>query len=192
MKNISIFILAIIFICIISCKKDENIEIVKMRVNHYQQPLNNQEYFYGLSFIVQEGDEIGSDKWYGFSNIISGFDYELGYVYDIEIQKKHIKDTMIDKANVEYSLIRILSKTKVPQGTTFDITLTINYSNGFESLVTKNEVSIFTLLGETEIDCGNLCGSLEEKIKNQKGLIGTFAHIDDKTIQLLNLKTQEK
>jgi len=190
-KNILIIILAIISTCIISCKKDENTEIVRMRVNHYQQPVNNQEFFYGLSFIVQEGDEIGNDKWYGFSNIISGFDYELGYVYDIDVQKKHIENPMIDGPTVEYSLIRILSKTKVPQETTFDIALTIKYSNGFETLV-NNKTFKFSLLGGTDIDCGNLCDSLEEKINNQTGLIGTFVHIDYKTIRLINLITKEK
>lgn len=68
--------------------------------------------------------------------------------------------------------------------------MTISYSNGFESLVTKNEISKFSLLGKTEIDCGDLCGALKENIENQNGLIGTFKHIDDKTIQLLNLKIQ--
>lgn len=192
MKNVLIIILAIISVSIISCEKDENIEIVKMRVNHYQQPVNNQEFFYGLSFIVQEGDEIGKDKWHGFSDFISGFEYELGFVYDIEVQKKHIKNPMIDMSNEEYSLVRILSKTKVPQETIFDITLTISYSNGFESLVTKNDISKFSLLGKTEIDCGDLCNVLEENIENYNGMIGTFAHIDDKTIRLLNLKTLEK
>jgi len=189
MKNTLIIILAIISICIISCKKDDNIEIVKMRVNHYQQPVNNQEFYYGLSFFIQEGDEIGNDKWYGFSNVISGFDYEIGYVYEIDVQKKHIENPMIDRPNVDYSLIRILSKTKVPQETTFDIALTIKYSNGFETLV-NNKTSKFSLLGGTEIDCGNLCDSLDEKINNQTGLVGTFVHIDDKTIRLISLKTQ--
>ena len=189
MKNTLIIILAIISICIISCKKDDNIEIVKMRVNHYQQPVNNQEFYYGLSFFIQEGDEIGNDKWYGFSNVISGFDYELGYVYEIDVQKKHIENPMIDRPNVDYSLIRILSKTKVPQETTFDIALTIKYSNGFETLV-NNKTSKFSLLGGTEIDCGNLCDLLDEKINNQTGLVGTFVHIDDKTIRLISLKTQ--
>jgi hypothetical protein len=192
MKKALIIILAIISISIISCEKNENIEIVKMRINHYQQPVNMQEFFFGLSYKVQESDEIGTDKWYGFSNFISGFDYELGHVYDIEVQKKHVKDPMIDMPNIEYSLIRILSKTKIPQATTFDINLTVSYSNGFESLVKKNEMSIFSLLGETEIDCGDLCGILEENIENQNGLIGTFAHIDNKTIELLNLRIQEK
>ena len=192
MKSVLIIILAIISVSLISCEKDENMEIVKMRVNHYQQPVNNQELFCGLSFIVQEGDEIGKDNWYGFSNIISGFEYELGFVYDIEVQKKHIKNPMADMPNEEYSLVRILSKTKVPQETVFDITLTISYSNGFESLVTKNDISKFSLLGETEIDCGDLCNVLEENIENHTGMIGTFAHVDDKTIRLLNLKTPEK
>ncbi|HET6556384.1 MAG TPA: DUF4377 domain-containing protein [Prolixibacteraceae bacterium] len=190
MKNILIIVLAIVSIGVISCEKDDNVEIVKMRVNHYQQPANHLEAFYGLSFNVQEGDQIGKDKWYGFYNTISGFDYELGYVYKIEVQKKHIEEPVIDRPNVEYSLVRILSKTKVPQETTFDITLTIKFSNGFESLVTKNALNKFSLLGMTEIDCGNLCDSLEENIANQNELIGTFAHMDDKTIQLLNLKIQ--
>lgn len=185
-------ILAIVSICIISCEKDDDIEIVKMRVNHYQQPVNYQELFYGLSFNVQEGDQIGKDTWYGFSNTITGFDYEIGYVYDIEVQKKHIKNPMVDMSNVEYSLIRILSKTKVPQETTFDIILTIKYANGFESLVTKNAFNKLSLLGETEVDCGNMCDALEENMENKNGLIGTFKHVDDKTIQLLSLKIQDK
>ncbi len=159
-----------------------------MRINHFQQPVMNQELFNGLSYIVQEGDGIGKDNWNGFSNIIAGFNYELGYVYDLEVQKKLIEDPMIDMPDAEYSLIRILSKTKVPQATTFDITLTIRSANGFASVVTKNEISKFSLLGETEIDCGDLCGTLEANIKNKNGLIGTFVHIDDKTIQLVTLK----
>lgn len=175
-----------------SCEKDDNVEIVKMRVNHYQQPVNMSESFYGLAFKVQIGDQIGKDQWLEFDNPIAGFDYELGYVYDIEVQKKHIEKPGIDRSNEEYSLIRILSKTEVPQETTFDITLTIKYTNVFfESLVTKTASDKLSLLGMTEINCGDLCESLETNIENQNGLIGTCAHIDDKTIQLVSLKIQE-
>lgn len=192
MKTSLLTILTVITIIIFSCKKDENGEILKMRVNHYQQPVNNYEAFYGLSFIVQEEAEIGKDKWYQFTNYISGFEYELGYIYDIEVQKKTREKLLIDGPNTEYSLIRILSKTKVPEETTFDIILTIKYSNGFMSLVTRNENSKLSLLGKTEIDCGNKCDVLEENITNKNGLIGTFSHGDDKTIQLLDLKTKDE
>ncbi|HLN75016.1 MAG TPA: DUF4377 domain-containing protein [Prolixibacteraceae bacterium] len=190
MNKTFLIILAIISIGIISCKKDDNGERVRMRVNHYQQPVIAYDIFTGLAFFVQKGDEIGKDKWYEFYNSLSGFDYELGYVYEIEVLKKHIENPYIDAPNEEYSLIRVISKTKVPQETTFDIELTIKYPDAFRSLVIK-ENSKYSLMGKTEIDCSNLYDSLEEKINNQIGLIGTFVHVDDKTIRLINLKTQE-
>lgn len=91
MKNTLVFVLAIVSVIIFSCKKDENVEIIKMRINHYQQPVNNQELFYGLSYIVQEGDKIGTDDWTRLSSAITGFEYELGYVYDLEIKKLTLK-----------------------------------------------------------------------------------------------------
>lgn len=172
---------------LVSCEKSDDTELVKMRINHYQQPANNYEFFYGLSFIVQEGSEIGNTKWYGFSGRISGFDYELGYTYDIIVQKKRIKNPMIDMPDTEYSLFKILSKTKVPDDTTFDIELAIKFPNGYEPLVTLNEESEFTLLGKTVIDCGELCGELENYLENETGMVGTFRHIDAETIQLLKL-----
>ncbi len=190
MKNTLVFVLAIVSVIIFSCKKDENVEIVKMRINHYQQPVNNQELFYGLSYIVQEGDKIGTDDWTRLSSAITGFEYELGYVYDLEIKKTHIESPMIDMPNVVYSLNKVLSKTKATTESTFDITLAISYSNGFESFVTKNEMSRYSLLGKTEIESGDLSSTLEQNIMQQKGMTGTFAHIDNKTIRLVSLRGQ--
>ena len=192
MKKNLLTILVVISAFLISCEKEDDIEIVTMRINHYQQPVNNQEFYYGLSYNVQEGNQIGKEKWYGFSNTISGFEYELGHIYDIEVQKKQLESPMTDMSSSEYSLIRINSKSKVSQEVTFNMTLAISYSNGFESLLIKNEFSTYTLLGKTEIDCGDLFDELEENIKNQNGMIGTFKHIDAKTIQLLDIETKKE
>ncbi len=73
MKKNLLTILVVISAFLISCEKEDDIEIVTMRINHYQQPVNNQEFYYGLSYNVQEGNQIGKEKWYGFSNTISGF-----------------------------------------------------------------------------------------------------------------------
>ena len=192
MNKLLIIFLTIISPCLVSCEVDEKIEIIKMRVNHYQQPVNNAELFYGLSFLVQEGDEIGNDEWFRLHNHILGFDYQLGSIYEIEVLKKHTENPMIDMPSVEYTFIRTLSKTKVSKETTFKITLSIEYFNGFESLVTKNDFSKFNLLGNTEINCGNLCSTLEENIENQKGMIGIFKHIDNSSIELLALESKEE
>ncbi|SFF31284.1 DUF4377 domain-containing protein [Sunxiuqinia elliptica] len=191
MKKNLLAVLVIMAAFLISCEKEDNISFAKMRINHYQQPVNMQELYTGLSFKVQEGSQIGKEEWYGFSNRISGFEYELGYIYDIVVQKEKIENPMVDMPSVKYSLVKVNSKSKVPQETTFTITLAINYFNGFESLVVENESSNYTLLGETEIDCGELCDALEENIKNENGMVGTFKHIDRKTIQLLELEVQE-
>ena len=175
-----------------SCDKEDDFEVVKMRINHYQQPVNNQEFYQGLSYEVHEGDKIGEDKWYGFLNKISGFEYELGYIYDIEVLVKEVKNPMVDGASAEYSLLKLISKSKVPEETNFEITLSISSSNGFESLVSKNEFSKYTLMGKTEIECGDLCDALEENINNKIGMVGTFQHINSNTIQLLELKAQEE
>lgn len=97
---------------------------------------------------------------------------------------------MIDMPNVVYSLNKILSKTKANAESTFDITLSISYSNGFESFIIKNQMSKYSLLGKTEIESGDLSSTLEQNIMQQKGMTGTFAHIDNKTIRLVSLRGQ--
>ncbi|MFB6342321.1 DUF4377 domain-containing protein [Saccharicrinis sp. FJH62] len=184
----------ILFLAILltACEKDDTTEIVNLRINHYQQPANFQELFYGLSYWVEEEDEIGTGIWKGFAQNIHGFDYELGYIYNIKVQKKYIEDPPIDAPAVTYTLERIISKTKVPEETTFDIELTIEYSNGFESLVVKNENSEFTLLHSTKIECGDLYDKLNDDITNKKSITGTFTHIDKNSIRLIKLSSTKK
>jgi hypothetical protein len=180
--------LAILPMIILSCENDEKIE---MRVNHYQQPVSDGNVWY-LGLNVQEGDEIGKDEWHYFYDHIAGFEYELGYVYDIEVQKKHVNTAgMMDGSSVDYSLVRVISKTKVPEETTFDIRLTIKYGDGgYSQFIAKDSTSNYYLLEETEIDCGDLRESLEEYLEDQAGLVGTFTHVNDKKIRLVDLKTQ--
>lgn len=189
MKNLIRIILAFLPLCILSCDNDDNIE---MRVNHYQQPVSAGNGWY-LGLNVQEGDEIGKDKWYYFYYNIAGFEYELGYVYDIEVQKKQIAASeVMDAPSVKYTLVRVISKTKVPEETTFDIRLTIKYGGGeYDQFIAKDSTSTYYLLEKTKIDCGDLYESLEENIENQTDLVGTFTHVNDTTIRLIDLKTQE-
>ena len=192
----SILVLMLLSSIIVSCvktecvKKDIGVEILKMRINHYQQPVNQFEFFYGMAFFVQIGEDIGNENWNSFPYIINGFDYELGYIYDIEVSKKHLELT-IDGPNAEYSLFKIISMEEVSKNTTFDIILTIKYHNGFESLVKRDEYNNFSLLDNINIECGELCDDLDQGIENQIGLIGTFNHLNKNTIKLKNLKKFE-
>jgi hypothetical protein len=163
-----------------------------MLINHYQQPVNNEEYFKGLAYLVQEGNDIGDEAWYPLLNTISGFDYELGYVYEIEVSKTEFEEPLIDSPGIEYTLERINSKTRAPENATFEIMIAFNYSNGFESLVEKNDDSQYTLMGETVISAGAFYEALEEALENQYGIKGTFSHVDKQSIRLVDLDIFEE
>nr|WP_319997645.1 DUF4377 domain-containing protein [uncultured Draconibacterium sp.] len=183
-----IIILALISVSITSCKKEENFEIVNMRINHYQQPVNNAELFYGMAYLSQQDDKIGTENWSFFSYNISGFDYEFGYVYDLTVNKEFIEEPLIDHPGVVYSLGKINSKTKIDIEKTFEIILSIKYFNGFQSFLKKDESSNYYLFtSNVLIDCGELYDELTANIENEKGMKGTFRHIDSQTIKLLSI-----
>jgi hypothetical protein len=50
---------------------------------------------------------------------IDGFDFEWGYTYELKISVKKLKQTWSDGTRYEHKLIKVISKTKVPEGTTF-------------------------------------------------------------------------
>ena len=190
MRNIAI-ILVLISLSIISCEKDDGFETVHLRVNHYQQPVDNSELFHGMSYLVQQGDEIGSENWSSFPYFISGFDYEFGYVYDLTVIEEPVEGPLIDRPAVSYSLSKINSKSGIDTEDTFEIILSIKYSNGFQSFLNEDESSNYYLFtSDVFIDCGELYDELNENIKNEKGMKGTFRHIDSQTIQLLEIELQ--
>jgi len=175
----------------ISCNNEESIEVVKMRINHFQQPVDYNEQFKGLSYIYQEGERIGGSSWSELANNISGFDYELGYIYDIEVNKESVENPRIDENGIKYSLKKIISKTKVPQDTKFNITLSRKHDLGFDSFISKNELSEYKLMLQTKVDCGELSNTLDEYLLNKKALIGEFTHVDKQTIKLIKLEVTE-
>lgn len=187
MKFFSAIVFVLLSISLISCKKDKDTEIIKMRVNHYVQPAASI-FYYGFSLIVQQDDKIGSNDWTGFENNIAGFEFEPGYVYDLLVEKKQIENPPMDGSSVAYTLKSVLSKTKVPQETTFEIILSIKFGNGFESFVTKDESYNYKLLNTVSIDCGTLCNNLAENLDAQKGISGVCKHLDGNSIQLISIK----
>jgi hypothetical protein len=192
MKHLSCCALLALSLSLIlsSCEKDNTDDLITLRVNHYQQPVNNHEAFMGLAYLVQEGDDIGGESWTWLAARVADFDYELGFVYDIEVRKTVVDPSLMDAAD-KYTFVRLLSKQAVPAETPFDITLTIRYANGFESLVTVGQDSTYSLLGGTVIDGGDFRSDLTAHIAQENGLIGTFVHGVGDTIRLRSLRVQE-
>jgi hypothetical protein len=145
-------------------------------------------FYYGFSLVVQEDDKIGSNDWTSFEHNIEGFEFEPGYVYDLEVEKKQIENPPMDGSSVAYTLKSVLSKTKVPQETTFEIFLSRKFGNGFISYITKDESSNYKLLNTVGIDCGTFCDTMEKELEAKKEIIGVCKHLDGNSIQLISIK----
>lgn len=113
--NFKLLILLLLY-SISSCNKSSPmVSEKKMRVNYYTSSCSGA--FLILScFNFQLENEIGSDQWRRKAISIEGFEFTYGFLYDLEV-----KITPLDTANCaddcpenHYKLIRIISKTQVP------------------------------------------------------------------------------
>jgi hypothetical protein len=52
-------------------------------------------------------------EWFNFYDNIEGFAYEKGYLYELEVKVEDIKNPPADASSKRYTLVRVVSKTKV-------------------------------------------------------------------------------
>ncbi len=106
---------ALLVIVMMACNGDETLEgvTVNMRVNSYTEPCIGL--FEGTCLLVQEGDLIGTETWeyFYYETSIEGFNYEAGYIYNLQVRKVTIKNPPMDASGIEYKLEKIISKEKV-------------------------------------------------------------------------------
>lgn len=74
--------------------------------------VTNQAFFRTLSLVSEP-----------YSEFVQGFKFEWGYEYELEIRKIKLKNPPMDASNVNYELIRVISKTKAPADYTFTLQL---------------------------------------------------------------------
>ncbi|WP_062053592.1 DUF4377 domain-containing protein [Aquimarina longa] len=56
--------------------------------------------------------ENASDQWSNFYDTITGFEYEAGYLYEIEVIITKIENPPADGSSLRYTLVKIISKEK--------------------------------------------------------------------------------
>ncbi|WP_316765535.1 DUF4377 domain-containing protein [Pedobacter frigiditerrae] len=165
----------------LSCEKTEN--QIKIRINQFKQTAVAP---YGpvITLSAQQGNEIGSANWSAFYDQIVGFDYEAGYVYDILVVETEILNPPADGNSKAYQLKQILSKTKVDESVTFNLTL----KNDLINYVKGDAVSGYTLLDEADIDCGTLCTEFANALQSNSKLInGKFCLNSNGSIKLVEI-----
>ena len=169
----------------LSCN-EEDPDTSFLVVHHYQQTCENQEKH--LCYLIQEDDnglEPAYDRWNMLADI-TGFEYELGYIYHIEVKKSPVTNPSPGMPAFQYSFVQIHSRTKVDATSTFEIVL--KHANE-ESFVTKITDTNFKILNQITIDCKDLCSELSSGINASNGLSGVFVHSDKNTITLTKLNT---
>ncbi|WP_246040966.1 DUF4377 domain-containing protein [Flavivirga rizhaonensis] len=178
MKILFLMIIVILFSC--SSDNENQTQTIDMRINHYQNTGIGEGLF--LTFLVQEGNNIGTNNWTKLYGEIEGFNYEPGNIYNLSVIIESTDNPLADGSSLKYILKEIKSTQAVDNETLFDIDLKING----QSFVTTN--SGYELLNQIEINCNTLCDELDVTIQNQDFVVGTFKRLPNNEIQLIELK----
>ena len=107
-------ILILLFISIQACSEDtpeENFIGTKIRVNFYTELCTG--IILKQCYLIQENDNIGGDNWQLFYDLIEGFDYVSGYIYDLDVTINKVDDPPVDASSLKYTLNKIISKTNI-------------------------------------------------------------------------------
>ena len=160
-----------------SCNKETS--EIELRVNHFKQSAVGLDPT--LVYLVQEGDEVGTEDWTYLYNNIIGFDYEWGYVYDLMVERRNIKNPPQDGSSVELSLVEVLSKTSTDEPFSIQLKST---SRGIYDLVSGDETAGFDLFGEVIIDCQELCEEMFQLQEEDDEVTGIFVHSGSEIIVL--------
>ncbi len=67
-------------------------------------------------FQIQKGEEIKDGEWMLFYDQVSGFEYEPGFIYELEVGVSKKTDPVpTDASSLTYELIEVISKTQDPR-----------------------------------------------------------------------------
>lgn len=161
-------------------------DIMIISINHYKVPCFALRKT--MCFLIKNENDT---TWQLLSDKIQGFDdYMWGYNYRLKIRKDIVEKPPADAPAFKYTLIKVLSKEREDNATTFPIIL--KYTDS-ESFVQLNEKTGFTMLNEIPIECESpgICQELTRMIKNEEAVEGTFRHSDNyEKLILILLKTK--
>ena len=102
MKN-SVFVFVFTLLVAFSCAKEKTLFVS----NHYADCVGSSPQ---RCLMVKENQ---GDEWQLFYDQIEGFNYEEGYFYELKVKVTPVKNPPADGSTMYYTLIKVVSKTKV-------------------------------------------------------------------------------
>lgn len=173
----------ILLLALVACSQDDSAseERVNMIIDHYY------EMGVGVGPVpvlrVQEGDQIGADQFQFFYGGITGFEFEPGFIYELEVLKRNVENPPADAPSIEYILLNEVSKMPVSASTTFEMTV-----KGFGTeFVTVESNGAYSFLSFIPLDCQQRCNELEAAIQNDAQVIGLFEHDGNGGVVLIDI-----
>jgi len=110
MKPITLLILLICASCASSANIEPELTVTLMRINSYTETC--QGLIEQQCLLVQEGSAIDTDSWSYFYSEIEGFDYEKGFLYDLEVHiSSRPEPVAADASSLRCVLVKVISKT---------------------------------------------------------------------------------
>lgn len=128
---------------------------------------------------------------------LDGFQFEWGYQYLLRVKETKFDETLSDGTQFDYSFIKIISKTKVPDSTEFKLTIDPNryyhqdISREQEMNTTLKQINDSTYLyfDKVEIEVPkNLKQKFDLILSNNSSKLGSFIFINETRIRLVGFK----
>jgi hypothetical protein len=89
-------------------QEKNKVDKIKVTVEPYKRPTNGAFY----TFLALKCSDRGVDY-------IDGFDFQWGYIYELELKRTKLAQPLVDAGDTDYHLIKIISKKAVTDSTTF-------------------------------------------------------------------------
>ncbi len=125
---------------------------------------------------------------------LSGFDYAWGYTYVVKVKETKLREPLSDGTQYTYVFDKIISKTKVPEGAQFKLTIDPNrYYYELDSSEQEMNATLKPLNDSTYLYMEKVEIEVPEALRSQFATLiqtstakrGTFVYIDDKRIRLI-------
>lgn len=115
--------------------------------------------------------------WTYFYDPIEGFDYEWGFLYELEVAVTNIENPLADGSSRAYSMVSMNSKLQVQPDTVFQYS-SIHAPEQI-TLQSENTYSLF-FWGEREFNCIPFdCLALQSLLDQQHSILFEFRHPDN-------------
>jgi heat shock protein HslJ len=124
-------------------------------------------------FHIQKGEEIKDGEWELFYDQIAGFEYEPGFIYELEVGVSKKTDPVpADASSLTYELIEVISKTQDPRLALTNVWKLLHVGTIKDPKSQKGEALTFELNGSQgsyfgETGCNSIRGSFSLEGKNE-------------------------